>query len=232
VKSDRIRQNPVCKLPAPSYERTERVTWTSDEINAFLDAMKGDRHAPLYTFAIATGLRQGELLGLKWSDVDTAGGVVRVVRQWTRGGTFGDVKSAAGRRVVGLGELGRWALAAQEGQQKRDKMSSGGRWANRDDLIFTDRLAAALHHRTVWSSFEVRVARAGVRRIRFHDLRHAFATILFDEGEELGSIAAALGHTSVDTTKRVYAHLLPKRALVTASRIDAALGRRIEEIAQ
>ena len=67
-----------------------------------------------------------------------------------------------------------------------------------------------------------------MRRIRFHDLRHAFATILFDEGEELGSIAAALGHTSVDTTKRVYAHLLPKRARATATRIDAALGRRLE----
>jgi len=82
--------------------------------------------------------------------------------------------------------------------------------------------------RTVWSAFEVRVARAGVRRIVFHDLRHAFATLLFNEGEELGAIAAALGHTSVDTTKRVYAHLLPKRARATASRIDTALGRRRE----
>jgi integrase len=74
-------------------------------------------------------------------------------------------------------------------------------------------------------SFGARVRRAGVPPIRFHDLRHAFATILFDEGEELGSIAAALGHTSVDTTKRVYANLLPKRARATASRIDQALGR-------
>jgi integrase len=152
--------------------------------------------------------------------------VVRVVRQWTRGGTFTDAKTAAGRRVVGLGDLGRWVLSAQKAQQLRDELASGGKWRNPDDLIFTDRLGAPLHHRTVWSSFEVRMRRAGVRRIRFHDLRHAFATLLFDEGEELGSIAAALGHTSVDTTKRVYAHLLPKRARATASRIDNALGPR------
>jgi integrase len=228
VKSDRIRSNPVRKLSAPSFDRSERTTWTVAEINAFLDAMAGDRHAPLYAFAIATGLRQGELLGLQWGDVDQEAGVIRVVRQWTRQGTFSDAKSAAGRRVVGLGDLGRWALAAQDGQQKRDRLAGGGRWANPDGLIFTDNLGAPLHHRTVWSAFEVRVRRADVRRIRFHDLRHAFATLLFDEGEELGSIAAALGHTSVDTTKRVYAHLLPKRARATASRIDSALGRRHE----
>jgi integrase len=228
VKSDKIRQNPVRKLAAPTFERPERITWTPAEINTFLDAMTGDRHAPLYAFAIGTGLRQGELLGLRWSDVDDETGVVRVVRQWTRQGTFDDVKTSAGRRVVGLGDLGRWALATQEGQQRRDRLASGGRWVNPDDLIFTDALGAPLHHRTVWSAFDVRVRKAGVRRIRFHDLRHAFATLLFDEGEELGSIAAALGHTSVDTTKRVYAHLLPKRARATASRIDAALGRRRE----
>jgi integrase len=228
VKSDRIRSNPVRKLPSPTFERTERTTWTVDEINAFLDAVSGDRHAPLYGFAIATGLRQGELLGLRWVDVDQPAGVIRVVRQWTRTGTFTDAKTAAGRRVVGLGDLGRWALASQEGQQRRDKLVSGGRWANLDGLVFTDQLGAPLHHRTVWSAFQVRVDRAGVRRIRFHDLRHAFATLLFDDGEELGAIAAALGHTSVDTTKRVYAHLLPKRARATASRIDAALGRQRE----
>jgi integrase len=72
------------------------------------------------------------------------------------------------------------------------------------------------------------VRQAGVRRIRLHDLRHSFATLLLDEGEELGSIAAALGHTSVDTTKHVYAHLLPKRARPTASRIDAPLWRGLE----
>jgi integrase len=76
VKSDRIRSNPVRKLPAPSFERPERTTWTVAEINAFLDAMAGDRQAALYAFAIATGLRQGELLGLQWTDVDPASGVV------------------------------------------------------------------------------------------------------------------------------------------------------------
>jgi integrase len=66
----------------------------------------------------------------------------------------------------------------------------------------------------------------GTLRAARPDLRHTFATLLFDEGEEFGSIAAALGHTGVDTTKRVYAHLLPKRARATASRIDNALGPR------
>ncbi len=226
VRSDRIRANVLRKLAAPTFERHERTTWTVEEINAFLDAVAGDRQAPLYAFAIATGLRQGELLGLQWADIDQEAGVIRVVRQWTRQGTFDDVKTDAGRRVVGLGDLGRWALAAQEQQQHRDRLASGGRWTNPDGLVFTDRLGGALHHRTVTEAFRVRVARAGVRPIRFHDLRHAFATLLFDEGEELGSIAAALGHTSVDTTKRVYAHLLPKRARATASHIDHALGRR------
>ncbi len=137
------------------------------------------------------------------------------------------MKTAAGRRVVGIGELGCWALATQEAQQRRDRIAGGGKWENADGLVFTDPLGRPLHHRTVWSSFQTRVRKVGVRLIRFHDLRHAFATLLFDGGEELGAIAAALGHTSVDTTKRVYAHLLPKRARATASRIDQALGRAV-----
>ena len=103
VKSDRIRSNPIRRLTPPSFEHRERTTWTADEINAFLDAVSGDEHAALYAFAIASGLRQGELLGLRWSDVDSEAGVVRVVRQWTRQGTFTDAKT----QPVG----GSWASA-------------------------------------------------------------------------------------------------------------------------
>lgn len=65
VRSERIRTNPVRRLPSPTVEHQERVTWTADAINRFLDAIEGDRLAPLLAFAIATGLRQGELLGLR-----------------------------------------------------------------------------------------------------------------------------------------------------------------------
>ena len=82
----------------------------------------------------------------------------------------------------------------------------------------------------MWEAFGRASDRAGVRRVRFHDLRHCCATLLLTGGEELAVISKVLGHSDYGTTLKVYAHLVPKRARVAASRIDAALGRTLPEV--
>ncbi len=187
----------------------------------------GRRYASLFTTAIATGLRQGELLGLQWSDLDWAAGTLRVERQLLRNGTFGLPKSAAGVRTIGLSDLATYAFRMQRDQQIGDRFRAKSRWTNPDDLVFTTSLGTHLRIWPVWQAFRTASDRAGVRRIRFHDLRHACATLLLTAGEELAVIGKVLGRSDYGTTLKVYAHLDPKRARAAAGRIDVALGRTL-----
>jgi integrase len=227
VRSDKVRSNVCLRVQPPETHPPIISPWDAAEINTFLDSLAGDRYAPLFTAAIATGLRQGELLGLRWSDVDWEAGTLKVERQLLRNGTFGQPKSAAGVRTIGLSDLATYALRTQRNQQIGDRFRAKTRWKNADDLVFTTSLGTHLRIWPVWQAFHTASVRSGVRRIRFHDLRHACATLLLTAGEELAVISKVLGHADYGTTLKVYAHLDPKRAKAAAGRIDAALGRTL-----
>jgi integrase len=232
VRSDLVRSNVCLRVQAPETHPAVISPWDAAEINTFLDSAAGDRYAPLFTTAIATGLRQGELLGLNWSDVDWATRTPRVERQLLRDGTFGQPKSSAGVRTIGLSDLATYALQAQRNQQVTDRFRAKARSQNPDNLVFTTSLGSRLGIRAVWHAFRDATDGAGVRRIRFHDLRHACAILLLTAGEELEVISKVLGHAGYGTTLKVYAHLDPTRAKAAAGRIDAALGRTLATLAE
>jgi integrase len=156
-----------------------------------------------------------------------SGHPLNVERQLPRTGSFGPPKSAAGTRTIGLSELASYALRSQRNRQVADRLRPGARWANDRDLVFTTSLGSPFGMRSIWYAFREASDRAGVRRIRFHDLRHACATLLLTAGEEPAVISKVLGHADYRTTLKVYAHLDPKRAKAAARRIDAALGRTL-----
>jgi len=226
VRVGRLRANPCARVRAPEVRHTAISPWDADEINRFLDTASSLRYGPLYQTAIATGLRKGELLGLKWSDVDYERGTLRVERQRLRTGAFGPTKSDAGVRTIGLNALAVEALRAQKKQQAEDRLRAGSRWANPHELVFTTSRGTSPTAWALWCAFADATTKAGVRPIRIHDLRHACATLLLTAGEELAVISKVLGHADYSTTLKVYAHLDPKRAKAAAGRIDAALGRQ------
>ena len=142
-----------------------------------------------------------------------------------RSGQLAPVKTERGERTFGLPELAVWALKAQRAQQARERLAAGSRWQG-EGLVFTAEDGRPVPWRSLGAAFVRAQARAGVRRRRFHDMRHSFATLLLEAGEEVAVISKMLGHADYATTVNVYSHLSTEPSRVAAARIDALLKRR------
>jgi integrase len=199
---------------------------SADEVAILLDAIEGDRLRALYLTAIGLGLRQGELLGLRWADVDLEGGMMAVrhtLQISTR--TLADPKTERARRLLRLPAEVLDALRERRRAQLAERLAAGSHWVDLD-YVFATRQGRPLMARNVLRAFHGHLQRAGLPRQPFHHLRHAYATLLLEDGEELGVISRTLGHSQIATTADVYAHLTPAMLERTAARMDGVLTRR------
>jgi hypothetical protein len=183
-----------------------------EQVAALLDAARGDRLEALWAVAIHTGCREGELLGLRWADVDWHASTVFVQRTLTgtKGGVpaFAEPKTARGRRVIPLPEEAVTALRAHRARQHAERLALGPDYADYG-LVFPTHLGTPLRARNVVKTFKVLLARAGLpTEVRVHDLRHTAAALLLGEGTDVASAAAILGHTQPSTTLNVYGHAI------------------------
>jgi integrase len=180
--------------------------------------------------AVTTGMRQSELLGLTWSDVDLDAGTVHVRRQliWTpgRGPSFSEPKTAKGRRVIRLPHIAAEALRAHRRQQLEERLALGAAWEDHD-LVFPNEVGRPVERNNlVKRSFLPLLAKAGLPRIRFHDLRHTAATLLLSLGEHPKVVQERLGHSTISVTLDVYSHVLPDLQRQAASKLDGLFGAR------
>lgn len=200
------------------------------EARAILGAFDGHRLGPLVTVAIGTGLRLGELLGLRWSDLDhgrlrVTGSVRPVPDADGHGARLVRLEEAKTRRSIRTLELAPFVVAALDEQRRRQAeaallspyvFTTEGRRDNAGQAVFLD-------PKNVTTSFQAQLAAAGLPRMRFHDLRHAYATLMLAAGVPLRVISESLGHTSIATTAGVYAHVLPDLQRDAASRLEEAI---------
>lgn len=209
--------------PIPLPDRRV-VPLTSDEAWAFLDAVAGHEHEALYTLAVMTGMRQGELLGLRWPDVDLADASLRVAHQLQRIGSewrFVAPKSAAGRRMVALPLPAVSALQAHRVRQVAERAELGRHYVDRD-LVFTRPGGLPIHGTTLSKQFVALLAEAGLPRRRFHDLRHTAVSVMLEQGVSLKAIQGIVGHASYALTADVYGHLAEVTVRDAADRMTAA----------
>jgi integrase len=204
IRRGRCERNPVLEadLPRPS-QRVEIRYLTIPELEALLAAAPADAlglmERALYATAAMTGLRRGELLALRWGDVDFAAGVVRVRRSY-RKGRFDAPKTRSSARAVPLGARVRREL---EQHLARTPFSAV------DDLVFGLPSTGSVYDGSYMTKrFRATRRRAGLRPMRFHDLRHTFGTQMAAAGAPLRSIQAWLGHTDYKTTL-IYADYVP-----------------------
>jgi integrase len=220
------------KPPRASAPGEEIRPLNSVECCAFLEASRGERLEALYVLAVHCGLREGELLALRWEDVDleVANPALLVRHTLTRGEDGrgyvigASTKSGKGRRV----RLTRQAVASLKDHRMRqleERMSLTGLWQDQD-LVFPNNIGFLLNPSNLRNrSFKRIKARSGVREdLRFHDLRHTCATLLLREGVNAKVVSEMLGHASIVITLNTYTHVLPDMQDSAADAMEAALG--------
>ena len=175
------------------------------------DAVKGDRLEALYILAVTTGLRQGELLGLKWDDIDLEVGTLQVRRTLTtaKGGpVLSASKTKGSRRTVRLSQTALEALRSHLERQLEEIDQAGGLWSE-NGLIFASEAGEPLDRRYITTHrFKPLLKRTGLPQIRFHDLRHTCATLLLAQNVNPKVVSEMLGHATLAITLDTYSHTL------------------------
>ena len=221
-----IGRNPVDVVSRPKYRHQEMRTLTDDQVRTFLSYTKGTRFEALFWIAISTGMRQGEILGLKWSDLDWLERKLHIQRQVQRlpgeGLVFAETKSAASRRVVGLSTMTIESLKRHWDHQQNLRILAGEKWVE-NDLIFPSTRGTPLDHKNLDRIFKSFLEKAGIQKIRFHDLRHTAATLMLQEGVHPKVVQERLGHSDISLTLNIYSHVLPSMQEEAAEKLDAIM---------
>ena len=224
LRWDLVTRNAAALVdPIPLPDRRVQPL-TADQAWEFLDAMKGDEYEALYTLAVMTGMRMGELLGLRWKVVDLEDASLRVTHQLQRvegDWAFVRPKSAAGRRTVALPLPAVAALTAHRGRQSEERAKLGSHYVDHD-LVFTRSGGLPIHATTLTKQFQQQLQRAGLPRRRFHDLRHTAVSIMLEQGVALTTIQDVVGHSSFTLTANVYGHLAESTRRDAAEKMAAA----------
>lgn len=222
-----IGRNVAALVEPPRVDKAESTWWTADEAARFLRTVDGHPYNVVFALALLTGLRQGELLALQWSDVDWAAGTITVRRSQDahRVGVFDTPKTAAARRRVQCDATALDLLKAHQTAQKRQRLAIGPAW-HETGLICASGVGTPLSPSNVRRVMLQCMARAGVPRIKFHDLRHTHASLFLQHEPNIRILADRLGHTSVSFTIQTYVHAKPEAQAKPAAAVGAALFRK------
>ena len=220
VKWNLVARNPCLVVDRPRVPRHEARVLTQEQVRVLFDAASGDRLEALYVLAVATGLRQGELLGLQWGDIDFGRRSLTVRRQLIECGAppeLSELKTPRSRRRVDLP-----ALAVEALSEHRRRL---GALPHPVNLVFTDTLGGPIRKSNLLRrSFRPLLERAGLPRIRFHDLRHTSATLLLAAGVHPKVVQERLGHSTISLTLDTYSHAVPTMQRDAADRMDGLIG--------
>ena len=227
VREELIARNVARLVQPPTPGHGEIHPWTDAEARRFLKAAEGHRLYALFAVALALGLRRGELLGLRWSDIDFHNRQLRVAQTLQRvrgeGLVFGPPKSKRSRRTLTMPSIVTEALIRHRTGQTEDRRRAAEVWMD-SGLVFTTSSGRHLEPRNLNTAYARLLAHVDVPRIRFHDLRHTCATLLLSRGVSARVVMDILGHSQISVTMNIYGHVMPAMQQAAAGEMDAALG--------
>jgi integrase len=214
VRWGHIQRNPLDAADPPRKKgdgTKEMQTWTKENLKAFLEAVHDERLSPLWHTIAMTGMRRGEAIGLRWSDVDLENGrlaVRRALIPCSREVIVSEPKTIKGRRVIAVDPGTVEVLKGQAARQLEEQREWDKAWVE-TGLVFTQENGAALDPETVTRYFRQAVKRSMLPSIRLHDLRHTHATLALQAGIHPKVVSERLGHATVSITLDTYSHAIP-----------------------
>lgn len=221
AKQGLIGRNPVSGVALPKITTKEMSVLDDNQARQLMITAAGNRYEALLHLAITTGMRMGELLGLRWLDLDWASGTLKVQRQVQRhrgkGFVFQEPKTKAGRRVI---ELGPNTIRLLAGHHTRQELESNTPSWEENGLMFPSSKGTPADQRNVNRFFKDLLKQAGLPEIRFHDLRHTAATLMLLNGIPVMIVSRRLGHSKPSVTLDIYGHYLPGMQKEAAALMD------------
>ena len=232
VKQGLLVRNVAGAVVAPRPGRSQMATLSAADVPRFLDAARRTPYYILFYTALYTGMRRGELLGLRWCDIDLGKASISVVQTLCRlsGGKFviKEPKSPYSRRLVALSPSVAELLRRHYTEQETQRILVGKALAG-DDLVFAYPDGRPLDPSTVTHTFGQMIKKTGLPHIRFHDLRHTHATLMLKGGVHPKIVSERLGHANIGITLDTYSHVVPGLQEAAALRFDALIRSEGEE---
>lgn len=227
LKARLVRLNEATLTDAPLVPRRPIRATEPEEAFAILDAVRGDRSGALYVTALWSGARLGELSGMAWRDVDLDAGRIAIRRTLGLGRDakgepiFGPTKTHGSVRTIRVPSVAVAALREHRKRQLAERLAAGRQWRDYD-LVFATSIGTPLGGNDVLRSFRRLLPAAGIPAMRFHDLRHAYATLSLAAGDDLATVRDNLGHSSITLTADTYAHVLDRAKERGAERLECS----------
>lgn len=225
VRDGLVRRNAAAAVPRPTVAHREAAVLTPDQAQTLLETVRTERLFALYAVAMAAGLRRGEALALRWTDVDFDAGTLRVTRTLSRvsaGLVFTAPKTARGRRTIPLPAALFAELRAHRVRQASERLAAGSVWQEHG-LVFPSATGTPMDPRNAHRAFTTAAARAGLPGVSLHVLRHTCASLLLAQGVHPRVVMETLGHSGISVTMDVYAHVMPQQQREAAERMAGAL---------
>lgn len=229
IKEKLIAYNPASAdcINLPRREKPDIQPLYTEQAKDFLKAIKDNWLYPLYLMDISTGLRRGELLGLKWPDINFTDKTATIKRSLIQiGGKVvlqESVKTKKSKRIVSLTDDCVAELKRLKARQAEDKLSAGVDKYPKDDYVFCWQDGRPLRPDYVYRNLKKLLTENGFPASRFHDLRHSFATIMLEQGVDLETVSTMLGHNSISITGDIYSHVRQEIQATAAEKINNAL---------
>lgn len=209
----------------PKHSRKEMSIWSAEQLRAFLASVEKQRLHPCYLLASMTGMRRGEILGLRWQDVDLESGRLQVRQTLTSVDykiVIGRPKTARSNRSIALDPATVQVLRTHRKGQLEERLQWGTAYED-SELVFCRENGTPTHPQSLSQAFERDAKAAGLPLIRFHDLRHSYATVALSAGVHPKVVSERLGHSSIAVTLDTYSHVIPALEEEAATRIAALI---------
>ena len=221
-----IRSNPTEGCVLPRAEKKEVCFLEENEIQRFLEGIRGHHFERIYKVDLFTGLRQGEILGLTWDCVNFDTGVLTInkqlVKEHKKGGQYflANCKTDRVRRIKPA-EFVMDTLKQQRAIQREDRLRAGSFWQNEWDLVFTNEIGGHLCATTVYNHFKKIVKSLDMPSVRFHDMRHTYAMLSLQNGDDIKTVQQNVGHSTASFTLDVYGHVSDRMQKESANRMQS-----------